>query len=969
MVVVRLLGPVDVVDSSGSVHAPDTALRRTLLALLAMRAGEVLATDWLLEHAWNGRPPGSGSPALRFHISRLRRELGESIPIDTSPGGYRLAVTADQVDALAVEGKDRAARGENDPAVAAEMYAEMLAMWRGAPFVDVAPCATLDDEAGRLAELRVSITEACFQARLDAGAGRELVADLARATRQHPLRESMWSMLITAQYRSGLQADALRSFERMRALLADSLGLDPSTELQDLQGRVLQHDPSLIHDRGASVGDTRGARPGFSGNLPTPATPLIDGDNRLSLAMRLLEDHRLVTLTGTGGVGKTRLAVELGCACLDRFEAGVWMIELGPVANADAVVAAIASTLSIRPQHGSTLVESMVDWFRGRELLLIIDNCEHVLDPVRQLLTAVLPRCPTVKVVATSRESLGLAGERVHSVNVLNPESDGAALFLDRATAADSYFTSTDVERVAITEICRRLDGLPLAIELAAARVRSMAPVDLLARLDDRFRLLRRGARNGLDRHGTLLATVEWSYQLLTEPERAIFDRLSVFAGDFDLRAAEVICAADVIDASEMVDLLTNLVDKSMVSVERTPDGTRFRLLETLREFGQEMLRADGDSELIRERHLRHYVDVAEQADAIFRTSREVTAAAIFDREWGNLRVAHEWAILTTNVENAERLLSASRLHAVSRMRFEHAEWAERTVALGTEGHPPSPDTLVQCGYWAAIVDNMPRAKDLLFRAIDLLVSVDDPSAALCLSYAEPEEHPRVPDPFRQLEVVASKLDLDQEWWVLIRLAQVATARQPWPRPVHVTRLVETAERIRAPMLMAAAATMLGHSSMMRDPPDYAGALESYVQGRGAARQSGDVVAEGECLRAIALATFGLDPDAAIEACHQALIKLYEIRYWPLIWQLLDSIALCLASTEGVEAASVVVGNLEAHHPPFGYEHRFGFRSRTLEIVQSHSQLSEWMARGAAMDRYEIVELALAALERKTRIV
>ena len=412
MVVVRLLGPVDVVDSSGARRALGSTLRRSLLALLALRAGEVLTADWLLEHTWAGAPPESGLRALRFHISRLRKELGDDDMIETRPGGYRLAISADQVDALVVEERVRAAKVQTDRRLAADMYAEALAMWRGVPFTDAAPCSVLDDEAARLGALRESITEDHFQALLDSGAGRELVADLSRATTQHPLRESLWSMLIVAQYRAGRQADALRSYEQMRAMLADSLGLDPSSELQDLQRRVLQHDPLLVWDVGAGSEnasmDRRLARVGLRDNLPTPAAPLIDGSGRLGIVNELLSDHRLVTLTGTGGVGKSRLAIELGRSCLDHFDGGVWLVELAPVENADAVVPAVAAALSIRVQQGSTLVESIVDWFRGRELLLIIGNCEHVLDAVSELAMVVLARCPTVKLVTTSREPLGV---------------------------------------------------------------------------------------------------------------------------------------------------------------------------------------------------------------------------------------------------------------------------------------------------------------------------------------------------------------------------------------------------------------------------------------------------------------------------------------------------------------------------------------------------------------------------------
>ena len=354
-------------------------------------------------------------------------------------------------------------------------------------------------------------------------------------------------------------------------------------ELQDLQQRVLQHDPTL--DTENPNVRVASAPTGRSHNLPMPPTKLIDSEGRLELVCELLDDHRLLTLTGTGGVGKSRLAIEIAHASLGHFEAGVWLIELASVANADQVIGAAASTLGIHPEQGLSPLESVIDWFHGRELLLVLDNCEHVLSDVRELVALVLARCPTVKIVATSRESFGLVGEQVHSVNVLRPDVDGVALFLERAGAADSSFSIGDVDRDIVADICRTLDGLPLAIELAAARVRSMAPVDLLGRLDDRFKLLR--SRDGADHHGTLLATVEWSYRLLSDHEQTIFDRLSVFAGGFDLRTVEVVCADDAINESDVIDLLMNLVYKSMVVVERHHDGTRYRVLETLRQFGR----------------------------------------------------------------------------------------------------------------------------------------------------------------------------------------------------------------------------------------------------------------------------------------------------------------------------------------------------------------------------------------------
>jgi predicted ATPase/DNA-binding SARP family transcriptional activator len=954
MVRVRCLGSVEATDGSGAVCSIDSALRRTLLSLLAIHAGQVMTADWLLEHAWDGAPPESGLRALRFHVSRLRKELHDGDLIETRPGGYRLALVPEQVDALAVEQLTNSARLQPSPRVAARMYEEALALWRGTPFADAAPCAYLDDEAARLGELHLMITEGYFKVRLDSGDATELVADLIRATTQHPLRESLWASLITAQYRAGLQADALRSYEQMRSMLADALGLDPSSELQDLQRRVLQHD------LGPTQADTAGRR--VRHNLPTLVTPLIDSSDRMASVIGLLQDHRLVTLTGAGGVGKTRMAVELGWSCLEQFDAGVWMVELAPVTNEDAVTGTFASALGIHPQEGFTLVDSIVDWLQGRELLVIIDNCEHVPGSVADLLNVVLPRCPSTKVLATSRQPVGVGGERVHPVALLTPESDGYDLFVERATAADNSFVRTPVDGEAIVEICRRLDGLPLAIELAAARVRSMAPHDMLTRLDDRFRLLRSGARDALARHEALWTTVEWSYQLLTEHERIIFDRLSVFTGGFDLRALEAACAGDPIEELEVVDLSRNLVDKSMVLAERHEDGTRFRLLETLREFGDDQLRTSDDYSIVRKRHLGHFVDVAEEADNLYRTEEQIFGAATFDREWDNLRTAHDWAVSSSDLTAAERLLAAARLYAISRRRWEHGDWADRTVGLATTDREASPHTYAQACMWAYQKENHVRSKELLDRGVALISDATDLTAALCIMYADPGEYARYPDPFRLMQVLALNVDLDREWWILIDLVDAADRLEPALLPDLVDQLVDTAARIGTPSVKVEAALARGRMFVVSQPPDLSAALTHYTRALETARTSGDRQLEGDCLRSIAFATVGLRRDGGAEACRSALLALYEMRFWYRIWQLFESIALELASTGHVESAGVVLGNLEAKHPAFGFEHTLGFRQRALQMIRSHAESETWMARGAAMDRHHIVEYALASL-------
>jgi predicted ATPase len=744
----------------------------------------------------------------------------------------------------------------------------------------------------------------------------------------------------------------LRSFEELRRLLAETAGLSPSPQLQQLQTKVLDHDPGLLTLASATPVRVRGVR----GNLPTSTTTLIGGEDCLRVVRTLVQNHRLVTLTGTGGVGKTRTALELGRSMLDRFEAGAWFIELAPLTQPDDVVAVVSSTLSIPAQSSLTPIESIVDWMRERQMLLIVDNCEHVLDGVRPLLAVLVSRCPTLNIVATSREPIGVAGERVHPVDVLDADVDGARLFLDRAEAADSSFRATEVELGAIAEVCRILDGLPLAIELAAARVRSMGPVDVLSRLDDRFRLLRGGLGDASGRHESLEATVAWSYQLLNEHERATLDRCSVFAGSFDAAAVAAFCVPDTIDELEV---LRSLVDKSLVIAERQPDGTRYRLLDTIRGFAEAKLGEAGRVAEVRDRHLAHYVEVAERLDGLFRGATQVTASRRFEQEWDNLRAAHEWAVLTSDLTMAELVVSACRLYATIRLRYEHREWVERTIALETDERQPQSATFAQAAFWAEVVDNdEDRSYQLVHRALQLANPLDDPVAALALTHTFDGHDDLVQDPVAALELVAAKMDLDREWWVQDALADRTL------RPQHLARLASIAQRVRAPTLMVTAARLLGHQALTSDPPDIAGALDHLQRALELSRLSGDSVSEADCLRAVATVHALREPRLAMPACQEALISAYDARHWFRIWQLFESVGLALAEAGRLEAAAVVVGNLEAHHPPFGMEHNFGFRTRTLDIIHTHPSADAWMARGAAMDPHQIVEFALAAISQ-----
>jgi predicted ATPase/DNA-binding SARP family transcriptional activator len=967
---VRLLGPIDVVDDTDSAHAPGSALRRTLLAVLALHTGQVLSPDWLLEHVWDAEPPSSGVRALRFHISQLRKEIGSSDLIETVAGGYRLTANRDQVDALNIDERAREARRSNDPHTAAEQFDAVLAMWRGTPFIDCAPCAALDDEGARLDGLHLTIVEEHLQARLDSGAGREVIADLIRATSQHPLREGLWAMLMTAQYRAGQQAAALRSYEQLRTLLADSLGLDPSIELQDLQRRLLQHDPTLAPDVTVDSDGQPTEAPRTRHRLPVPAAALIDSTDQVGTAKRLLRSHRLVTLTGAGGIGKTRLAVELGWSCLDQFDDGVWMIELAPVANPESIPVAVASTLSIPLQNGMTHIESIIDWLSGRHAMLILDNCEHVLDGARPLLSQLVAHCPTMTFVATSRQPLDVSGERVLIVNVLSPDVDAVALFLDRSSAADSSFIPNDEERGVVAEICRRLDGLPLAIELAAARIRSMTPTELLERLDDRFELLRR-TRGSTDHHDVLQATVEWSYRLLDDRERAAFDQLSVFAGSFDLRAAAAVLVPDAPTSPSVIEVLIDLVDKSMIVAERQRAGTRYRLLETMRQFGAERLRGEGGLGAARDRHLRHYVNLAEETNALFLSPRQVDGAEIFEREWHNFRLAHARAVETGDLGAAEQLVIALHRFADSQNRLELGQWLDQTLALAASDRMPRPHTFALGAFWAYATEDDSRGDELLARGTQLAAgSFDDPGSLMCLTMAVRRQqkdaaHPEKSRPtFMQVEEIASRIDLDQEWWVLIELADHALYGHPERESEHLARLIEASERLRIPTLMCAAALESGPPVEIGDRADLERGLPSLARALSIARGCRDVMAEAEALRSIARANVILESSNARAACREALARLYEIRYWLGIRRVMESCALHLVAVGQLTDAAVLLGNLEAHHSAWGAERILGFRERSLQGVASTTDAADCMARGAALDRHEIVEYALTALDQ-----
>jgi predicted ATPase/class 3 adenylate cyclase len=511
-------------------------------------------------------------------------------------------------------------------------------------------------------------------------------------------------------------------------------GLPPEARLIDLGDHQLRDlaEPmrvfQLVHPAlGADFPPLRSLSV-LPGNLPRQVTSFVGRDRELKLIAELVHERPLVTLTGVGGVGKTRLGVQVAAEVLADFPDGGWLCELAPVADPSAVWQTLASSLGVLPSTGRPLEELVLEYLGSKRLLIVLDNCEHLLNSVGIVVDAIGRRCPQVVVLATSREGLALAGEQMVAVPALGvpaadadresrAQADAVRLFCDRARDASHDFVLSDTNLVAVAQLCRRLDGIPLAIELAAARVRSLPPDELVARLDQRFRLLTRGSRAALERHQTLRNTIDWSYELLSGAERTTLDRVSVFAGGWDLDAAEVVVAADDMDKTDVVDLLGQLVDKSLVDVDPADGPVRYRLLETIRQYAQERLEASGETGAIRSRHLDYYVTVSEKAGPRLRGRDQLDCSADIARDTDNFRAALDWAVEASLPDEGLRLIVPLMVTGIP-IGWTANDWAGTAASIdGAERNPLFPAALAYSAMGTTLSGDLNRAEELVTTA------------------------------------------------------------------------------------------------------------------------------------------------------------------------------------------------------------------------------------------------------------
>lgn len=710
-----LLGPLAVWTDEGQAVAIPGAKVRALLADLLVHAGRPVSAERLIEQLWGGSRPANPAGSLQAKVSQLRRALEQAEPgaralVVSSPAGYVLQVNADAVDVGRFELLTARARAAGELRAAGALLAQALAVWRGPALSDFADHGFARSAITRLEEQRLTALEEHIETRLALGADGALVGELDGLVATHPLRERLRAAHMRALYRAGRQAEALDSYQQLRGRLSEQLGLDPGPDVARLFQAILTHDPALAVPAGPAIRRT---------NLPAPLSSLVGRSAAVAQVRTLLDTSRLVTLTGPGGVGKTRLAIQIAAQLVDELADGAWVVELAgrddprcgrPSGCADApgcLAEFVATALGLRDDAGLTvspagelaeLTERLPAALRHKQLLLVLDNCEQVIDEVAKLAELLLRAAPELRILATSREPLGLSGELLAPVPALElpAEEDLAAvarssavrLFVQRASAATPDFALTEGNSAAVAAICRRLDGLPLALELAAARVRVLPVGELAARLDDRFRLLAGGPRNAPARQQTLRAVVDWSWELLGERERAVLRRLGVFVDGFTLDAAEVVGAGDGVDTADVFDLLARLVDRSLVATE--DGGARYRLLETIAAYALERLEEAGETVTCRQRHARWYADLAEQADRQLRGGDQQQWLERLDAETANCRAALGWTVAQSDAALALRLAGALAWYWF--LSGRHSEGRRSlTMALAADDRPAGP--------------------------------------------------------------------------------------------------------------------------------------------------------------------------------------------------------------------------------------------------------------------------------------
>jgi predicted ATPase/DNA-binding SARP family transcriptional activator len=997
-----VLGPIAVLDGKGPVHPGGTTPRRLLTALV-LRPNEVVSSDQLVEILWGDQLPADPMATLHAHVSRLRRVLepdraagGTNGVLVTRPPGYLLRVSSDQLDASRFEGLLDAARSRmelGEPAVALDLLVEALDLCRGDAVADFASEDFARGEAMRLDELRRLATEEHVEARLRLGEHAALVGELEASVRAEPLRERTRAQLMLALHRSSRQAEALRTYEVYRAALADELGLDPSMDLQRLETKILRQDPEIdwVSWSTIEIGDGSGSDPANAlGNLFPSRTSFVGRDHELATIGRALTHARLLTLTGTGGVGKSRLAHQAAAEARPGYANGAWLCELAAASDAASMLEILAATLGVVARAGTPMTESICQYLRAKRLLLVLDNCEHLLDDVARLATQITRECLMVRILATSRERLSTEEERVLVVPSLAlpaadtfeaiNASDAVRLFCDRAARVDPAFDLDSATAAAVAEVCRRLDGIPLAIELAAARIEVSSPSDVARSLDESLPAVAGRRSRTSSRHATLWATLDWSYARLESSARVVFDRLGVFSGSFDASAAQAVTAGRSAQALDVVDALTSLVNASMLEQTSAPTGTaRYQMLEVMRAFARSHLDDAGEAEAWCRRHAEHCAGVAEDIGPRLDGPDELSERVALRANLDNFRSAVSWALNApsdTDAALAVRIIAALAPNGLRHQQDGITEWAERAAPRAGVSTPARRTAVLAAAAWNAYAHgdlelSWCRATEALSAGLPSHCNVSCyPYLLLTTKYALNAELDGLFEFFAEAHRAidmhgARRLDH------LLLLVASSHYRAAFGQSEHAhtdaAHALRLARQVANPSALAGALWIYAFSGWRETPRDALTALEESV----ALMRAG--ASDSALARALALLGFLRarrgDRDGSLRALREGIIRGSDIGDRPQVVSTLDRAAASLLLLGEPELALVIGGFLsgplgqlsDVPHPDRDErDHALKRASTRLGLELANAD----RVRGASMSHDEIVELTHNELGR-----
>jgi predicted ATPase/DNA-binding SARP family transcriptional activator len=897
-----------------------------------------VSAERIAEHVTDGRLDGS---VIRTAISRLRRVLGERV--ETTASGYRLVLDDGELDAGRF-----ASLVVPDPAAGASAriaaLTNALTLWRGRALGEMADEPWAVSTAARLEYERADAIEGLADALVEAGRASEAITLLQPAIDLHPYRERPVAIVMRAFTAMGRRTEGLVAFERLRMALRD-VGLEPSDALRQVERELLEGAGDAV-DLPRTVA--------VPGNLRRPVASFVGRGREVKQLAGSLRDRRLLTLVGPGGVGKTRLALEVASVVAADFPAGVWVIELAPVDDGDALLRQAMTVLGAFPDAGVSPLASIADVLRDRRALVVIDNAEHLLVAAGTLAAAIVGSGDGVRVVVTSRQALDVPGEHVHPVAPLD-SFDSVDLFCTRSAEADDTFEYDDDDRVDIETICTRLDGLPLAIELAAAQTRSMTTADVLGLLDLRFDQLPLPA-TGAESYVTLHAAIDWSYRLLDPSERRLFDRTAVFSGGFDFDALTAVCAAPG-QHTAVRGLLASLIDQSMVTVDRRGRSARYRLLEPVRHYALARLQERGEVDATRERHVEHYTEVARR---VYRDNGtdQGQAHALLDREWDNLRAAVHAAVAADDFDHASAIVGALPL-ALSVCRDEHRDWVATVLHRMPEGHRRTPLMYCYVGWWANLLGEHREA--LRCASVGLALAPADAvgyRVQLMTVHAEALIHLGQPE-----EALAAAQDL------------LAMARSEPEASSGLMLACWSAWGCR-PELVAGYATRLSAIAQQtgrqedRHQAAYAAGIAALIDGEPQAAvayfrearkwSTGLRMLEAEALQGLTLGAAAANDDETAPIFLDAIEVLAAERAWAHLYMVLEALAIHLADTGRTEHAAVLLGGLDAHgrSSVFLVDGR-----RRVRAAVDDRRFGAAVARGRSMDRAELIQFSIDVLD------